>query len=486
MSELKKKIFKQFSWQVLGRLLINILALVNLSLCVKYLGPQDYGYFTLGISFVQIFGIIADFGLYLITLDYLGRVGQSTDDHQGEQNAKKQFLLNNLFSLRFFAALIFYVITALAAFASGYPDVVKNTIYIFVVYFFSLTLVQFLSAICQKDFYAEKIVKADIASKVILFLLLLTIRRLDLGFYLLVVFYTISGLLNFAFLFFYVRRREMIKFSFDFSFWLKIIKKIWPLGLAAIFNIIYFKVDTLILAHYHSTAEVGLYGAVYRVFEACIAIPPLFLGLILPQLAASQMNNDYNRFQNIFQRSFEFLALIAIPIAFLCLAKGREIMEIIGGDKFIPAGRLLAIIGVAIGFLFVGELFKQVVVVIEKQKQALFLYFTIMVLSLGGYFLFIPPYAAEGAAWVTVFSEFLMLLLSIIFFWRYSRVKIKFLFLSKGLIAGLLMYLFLAYCHNLNFYLSLLIGGGLYCILIVMLKAISRKEVQELLRGFIK
>ncbi|MGB9609087.1 MAG: oligosaccharide flippase family protein, partial [Minisyncoccia bacterium] len=58
--------------QIVGRFLSVLLGVLIISLVMRYLGPEEYGYYSISIAFLQVIGIMADFGLYLITLRYLG------------------------------------------------------------------------------------------------------------------------------------------------------------------------------------------------------------------------------------------------------------------------------------------------------------------------------------------------------------------------------------------------------------------------------
>ena len=122
MSELRKKVFKHLGIQTFGRIIFVILGLLVISLMMRYLGPQNYGYYSIAIAFLQIFGIVADFGLYLITLQYLGAIETEPKEKQQE---KTDYVMGNLFAMRFFLALIFYGLAVLVGFCFPFPLIVK-------------------------------------------------------------------------------------------------------------------------------------------------------------------------------------------------------------------------------------------------------------------------------------------------------------------------------------------------------------------------
>ena len=84
--------------------------------------------------------------------------------------------------------------------------------------------------------------------------------------------------------------------------------------------------------------------------------------------------------------------MISLPIVFATLILGEKIMTLIGGQEFSLAGNILKVVIIACGILFVAELFKHMMVAIGKQRQILPFYLITALLSLIGYFIFIPKY----------------------------------------------------------------------------------------------
>lgn len=84
--------------------------------------------------------------------------------------------------------------------------------------------------------------------------------------------------------FIYAHRYVRISFIFDASVWKDIIQRSWPLIITIVLNLVYLKADILILSLFKSQADVGLYGAAYRVIDVLVTIPFMIGGTILPIL----------------------------------------------------------------------------------------------------------------------------------------------------------------------------------------------------------
>ena len=47
----------------------------------------------------------------------------------------------------------------------------------------------------------------------------------------------------------------------------------FPLGLTLLFNVVYFHIDSIILTFTRTSAEVGIYGLAYKIFELPLVLP---------------------------------------------------------------------------------------------------------------------------------------------------------------------------------------------------------------------
>ena len=478
MLSLTQKIARNFILQIVGRILALVLGLFVIGLLMRYLGPRQYGYYSIAVAFLQIFGIIADFGLYLMTLRYLGEA----DVLRGEERERRvRYIMGNIFTLRFFSALVFYGGAFIISLAFPYPQLVKLAVGVLSGSFFFCTLIQALAAFYQKILRTEKIVIGEVLGKLIMLGAIILFIKLNSGFYFVLSIYVLGNFANFLLLFLVAKKWVFLKFRFDFSLWKKILKDAWPIGLAICFNVIYFKSDTLILSFYHSPEDVGLYGACYRVLEVLITIPPLFIGLILPQLTRAWKAGEFFRFKQLFQKSFDFLVMLALPIIFGTIVLAPRIMVLIGGARFSISGDILKIVIIACGVLFIGELFKHTAVALGKQRQILPLYLVTAVLALVGYFIFIPRYSYWGAAWMTLGAECLMFGFAYFTVRRTTKISLSLKFFLRSLASSLVMIFPLLALNAWNLFSLIVVAIVIYFGTLYLLKGISGETIKEVL-----
>ena len=57
---------------LIGKIIATLIGIVTIGLMTRYLGQEQFGWYTTAIGFLQIVGIMIDFGLVLVTGQMLG------------------------------------------------------------------------------------------------------------------------------------------------------------------------------------------------------------------------------------------------------------------------------------------------------------------------------------------------------------------------------------------------------------------------------
>lgn len=468
---LKRKVAQNTIVQIVGKFVTTLLGVFALLLMTRYLGPEGFGQYTTISSFLMFFGILVDFGLTLVTAQMLAEPNIDTDK-----------TISNLFTVRFFSALIFLGLAPLLVFFFPYPQIVKTGVAIATFSFFLISLNQILVGLFQKKLRMDKVVIAEIIGRSTLLALIIIIIMEKRDLLAIVSVVVVSSIINFSILFLFSFKYAKIIFAFDFKIWKKIFHKSWPLAFGIAFNLIYFKADTIILSIYRSQTEVGLYGAPYRVLEVALSVPTMFMGIILPIIANFWLVKNFTNFEKVLKMSFDFLMILAVPMVIGTLILAKPLIVLIAGPSFSPSGDILKILILATGIIFAGTFFGHIIVAIEKQKQMIWAYFLTAMLSLIGYLIFIPRYSYFGAAWVTVFSESLIALIGFWVVWRATKIKFSLLIFGKTLLSGFIMAVFIYFFNGLNFFLLILGGGFIYFSSLYLLKGFSKEMILEIIK----
>jgi O-antigen/teichoic acid export membrane protein len=450
--------------QLAGKAVSMLLSLTAIALVIRHLGQEGFGHYTTIIAYLQFFGIIVDFGLAVIIVQLIS-----------SRPAETEKLTNNIFTFRLVTAVVFFALAPLFIWFFPYPEAIKWGTAITTASLFFVSLNQILVGLFQRELKMIWTVLADVVSR--LFLLIGTILVISQGWHLfpILVVATLANGVMLAMNFYSSRRIVKIKLAFDWSVWREVFAKSWPIGLSIIFNLVYFKADTIILSLYRPQAEVGVYGATYKILEVLSSVPYMFVGLILPLLAAAWAAHDRERFLKVLQKAWDFMALITLPMMAGGFILAEPIMTLVAGREFSGAAPVLQILILATGAIYLSTVFNHAIIALEQQRKILKGFAAVAVISLTGYLIFIPIYSYWAAAWFTLLAEVLILIISALVVYRALKKFVNLEIFGKALLASILMALILLALNwaGAELLLSLIVGGGVYCLLMYWLGGIK-------------
>lgn len=464
------KIAKNTAYLALGKFLGTAIGLITIALILRYLSPDDYGRYTTIIAFIMLFGTITDFGLNLTTTQDISLPG--TDVGR---------TIANVFTFRIAANIVLAILLPAFLLFFPYEAEVKQGIYVAMILFFCLSLFQVLSSYFQKSLESWAVASSELAGKIIM--LGLTLFAIWQKWPLLAIIITVvlSGAGQLLILMLLASRRLHLRLAFDWPVWGRIIKKTWPIALSVVLTTIYFKGDTIILSLTRPYADVALYGAAYKILEVLIALPILFMGLVLPHLARSWAEGDKVLWQSMFQKSWDGLCLVTLPLVAGGVVLAKPIIKLIAGEGYGASAQIMQILMLATGIIFLGSLFTHAIVAVNEQKAMIKFYLITAVIAVILYIKFIPIYSYYAAAGITVLAELLIALSAAYKVYSVSALSLSWLVFGKAILASGAMALLLAMCGNIHVLAAIPLGGLVYLILIILLKA-APKELSSALR----
>lgn len=454
-----------------ARVLGVVVALINIGFITRYLGVEVFGEYMTVLAFVYTFSIAADLGLYSILIRDISR-----------PMADEEKIVGNIFSLRLFSSAVILAVAIGIGFLFPYNFQVKSGIIIGAFSFFFLSCSQVLVGIFQKYLKISKLAIAEFSGRVVNLVLVLIFIYLDLGFLWIILALTLGSFVNFLLAFLYAKKIVLIKLRFDFVFWKKIFKESLPIAASIVLTLIYFKLDTILLSVMKPPEHVGIYGLAYKVLESMIFFPAMFVGLVMPMLSRYAVS-DISKFKILFQKSFDILLILAIPIIAGIILLARPIIMIIGGIEFVDTAPLvLQILSVAIGIIFLGSLLGNSVIALGRQKTAAWIYGGGAIFNIIANIVFIPKYSYVGAAFTTIFTELIVTFLMAILIYKTISLTPSFGIAAKAFIGASVMYFILYFFSEFNLLGTVLFGILIYFLVIYAFGAVTKKDILMLIR----
>jgi len=474
---LAKKIAFNTITQISGKIISTVLGLFSLALITRYLGLSGFGQYITVVNFLTFFAVIADLGLTLVTVQLIS--------HHGADEKK---IINNLFGLRLVSILLILALAPLSVMFFPYDVAVKSGVLIALFSFLFPALNQIIIGLFQKKLSMDRDAIAEVIGRVILIIGIIGTTKLQLGLNGILLSLVASAAVNFICHYLLACEYTIIKLEFDWLIWKDILSRSWPLAITIVLNLIYLRADTLILSLFRPSAEVGLYGAAYKIIDVLTTIPFMFAGLILPILTTAWADNNQPYFKKVLQRSFDFMAILALPLVVGAQFLGQSIMRYVAGRDFTAAGPILQVLIFAVAAIFLGTMFSHAVVALDKQKKMIGFYIFTSLSALAAYLILIPRFSYFGAAGVTIYSEALIAIFSAYCVFKYSRCRLDLKIMAKAIWSSLGMGLFLYFMGS---YQGTLIGlifvmiaaSFIYFLLLYCLNGIRKSDLDAVFQG---
>lgn len=460
-----------YAFQMVGRALTMVFGLATVGVLTRALSTAEFGDYTTGLTFLQFFGVIVDFGLTLTLIVMVS-----------EKGADQKRIVGNLFSMRMISGAVVFGLAPVAVLAFPYSSSVRDVVLLGSLGYLFMSGATLLVGVFQRHAAMWRSALAETLNRAVLFGMVAAIASLGLGLQSVIAATVVANLLWLVTTVWLARPFVPVGLRFDADVWKEAIRRSWPIALSIAFNLIYLKGDILFLSLYRGSEDVAIYGVAYKVLDVLTALPVMFMGLMLPVLVADWSEGRREAFRGHMARAFDIFAIVTIPIAVGAQAVGTELVELIAGEKYAASGPLLQLLILALVAVFFSSLYGHAVVAVNKQRGMIWGYAAAAVVATVGYLVLIPRYGAWGAASVTLVSEILIAVITYLVVSRASGAYPTFTVTVKALACAALMYGVLAALPTVHVTIDVVVGAATYAASMVAVGGIDIKKIRELTR----
>jgi len=479
MSNAKRVAYNTFV-QAGGRLFINALGIISVGLTTRYLGLDTYGQLTTALLFVALFSSLSEAGITITSVRELSEGKRDWAD-----------IVGNIATLRFMVGLVFAVVT-IAAGHLIYGDPSHHYVTMAIDY---LTVTTVLTAIqtsmttvLSARLRNDLVVIGAVLNRLISLGGLIAVVHYDLGYGGLLLATLAGAAVNFisdtAFSLGYVRPKP----RFHLSYWRYILILAAPIGIASIINMLYLKIDGIILSVLKSSQEVAFYGVAYKLMDLLTALPSFFTASIFPLMAASK--DDKPALARLTDRAVRFLDMLAAPLVIGTIVVSNHLAIILGGSSFKDAALPMAILALGNLFVYANAGYSTALFAIGGQKQMLKIISVVFAANIAINIAAIPLFGAVGAAAAVTISEIVSLSLLLRIYRKEigpaTGIKRVLPYLGISLIMGAVTYaaelLWFSEPTFVNLLALTAIGGGTYVALLRIFKLLYLSEIKSIIK----
>ncbi len=459
--------------QITGKVFSTAIGVVVIGLMTRYLGQDGFGVYTTANSFLQVFALILDLGINVMLVQMLG---ERAGDKAYEDRATSA-----VFTFRLVTALAFLTLAPIIGLFLDYPWELKLAFFAIWGSYFSSVMNQIVIGTEQRHFKMHYAALAEVVGRIVTLAGLLIGIGSGLGVVGLTLIVSVGSTANFLLNLVLGRRHASFAWNWDPAFWRTLLHRSWPIGISILFNLIYFRADTLILSYVRPLNEVGIYGAAYRVLEILITLPFMYCGVLLPLVAKAWAEKDKERFNRLYRNALSTMALLAAPMVAGVFVMGDRIMLAIAGDDFVASGMILKILILAAAVIYLGTVSSHAIVALNAQRKSIPLYIAVAVVTLAGYVIFIPRYGMYAAAWLTVFSEGAIAVGTTAISFYMAKSGFATVAITKASACAATMALAILPLRDMWLPIPIIAGAIIYGLLVIITGTVSRQTIKEIL-----
>lgn len=256
----------------------------------------------------------------------------------------------------------------------------------------------------------------------------------------------------------------------------KHIKPLLILTLAGFFGNIYNKIDITMLGSMATEASVGYYSNAHKIILILVSCCQAISVVFLPRLSY-YYKNDKKRLDSLVSKGIDVLLSISMPALMGVFLLAQNVIVLLYGNNFAPAGVTLAVFAPLIIIRPLGDLLcYQLLICSGNEEKRIPAYIAASILNIGLNACLIPRIGENGAAIASVITELFVNTIQLHYTIRIVKLKIDTTHILKTATATLIMSAGVLLVKALNvgqmftIVISVFLGMLLYFSVLVLLK----------------
>lgn len=397
MNEAPRSILANTSYRLLADVASKVASLAFFVVMARELGDSRFGVFTFALSFVILATTLANFGQDPVLTREVAR----------DRSRLSGYFANTL-------AVKIVLATSSLAIAIGVAAVAgidRETLETLLLLGPAVTL-ELLMATCFATYQAferlEFIPVALISQRFVTAALGIAALLHGAGVVAVSAIYLGGAALGFGLsLWFLVRKIARPRFEVEPRRWVPLMRASLAIGMAAVFAVVLFRIDTSMLAAFKPKDVVGNYGAAYRLLEATLFVSWSVGAAVYPVFSRLTTTSD-PPVGAVYQRSLKLAIALTLPLTAGGLILAGPLVRVLYGSSYEDAATALRLLAPAIALYPFSYLTGYLLVSQDQQRILTWVYGLVTLENVLVNLVLIPWLSLNGAALGTSISQLLV------------------------------------------------------------------------------
>jgi O-antigen/teichoic acid export membrane protein len=199
-------------------------------------------------------------------------------------------------------------------------------------------------------------------------------------------------------------RQALVRPTLHPRAWWDLMGDTLPFAMASALSVLYLRTTVILTSLVANSHQSSYFATAFRVMEVLIGVPVLLIGALFPVLARAAAT-DQERLKAALARTLEG-ALACGALVSVCVAAGAPLaITVLAGEKPAAAVDALGILGVGLGFSFVGASSQFALLAIRQHRAILVVNVVALLVNATLTLTLAPLHGARGAALALALSE---------------------------------------------------------------------------------
>jgi O-antigen/teichoic acid export membrane protein len=277
--------------------------------------------------------------------------------------------------------------------------------------------------------------------------------------------------------------------QFDLAIFKKIFWYSIPIMLTTVSWAILVQTDTIVITMFRSLEEVGFYNAALPIANILIIFPSSIISVFFPLVAELWTTRKQAVLRNSIRQAYVLIGIAIVPLAALFVVFPDIMLNLLFGDKFIPAARTLQLLTISGIFATFAMFNGSILAGIGKPGRMTYAVLVGAICNLIGDLILVPQFGYVGAGYATLAAQIAIFLCSIYFVQKHIRFQFPVLrfvltLLCGVALAGTIIYLrsTLALSMYMKIAVAVTLGLLLYVALLFLLRIVTYAELRLLVQ----
>jgi len=415
---ISSKIFHNFSWLFLDKIIRLALSLFVSIVVARYLGPANYGIWNYLLSITIFFTAFVSLGID-------GILPRELVNYPG----KTLSLVSTAYFLKLSGGIVGFILNILVFIGFRNPE--TNLLLMMSL---MASLLIFQSADTADIFFKAKLqAKFSVIGRNVAFIIvaLLKLYFVYNGFDL--IFFVATNALEmliggvFVFSFYFGKGNLLSINSFDWSIGRRFLQDGLPMAVSGLMVMLYMRIDQVMVTDIAGDAANGIYSTGVRMIEIAYFIPIALADSFFPGIVYSK-KHEGEKYQKNMLGFYSIMTYMSLGIGLVTIVIAKPMMGLFFGSEFEGSGTVLQVFGFSIYATFIGIATGKFLIAENYKNIILLRSFLGLIVNVLLNLIWIPKYGYIGAAYASFVSYFIPIV--VLVFFKSTRPQIKLIFMA--------------------------------------------------------